>query len=228
MAPQRKSSVCVIDAQSSLAGLDQVKESEPRAWTPTEPVRWVGGDDATSRRKKPPAGVPDHSDAQSLAAELQRASVVDMGFVPAPPTQPPQPQRRVRDLHGEAARRVRETSRLLGIVRRMQATFRGVILRRFHRRWIRKLRIRTLRKPPVKASETCPDELVGLLRVVNVSKPVDPRDPPILEPRMARVLPFASAPFEWSLYWHRRHDGNPAIQWLRRRITQAATHSPGE
>jgi DNA-binding transcriptional LysR family regulator len=45
---------------------------------------------------------------------------------------------------------------------------------------------------------------------------------------VARVLPFASAPFEWSLYWHRRHDGNPAIQWLRRRITQAATHSPGE
>lgn len=45
---------------------------------------------------------------------------------------------------------------------------------------------------------------------------------------VARVLPFASAPFEWSLYWHRRHDGNPAIQWLRHRITQAASHSPGK
>ena len=42
---------------------------------------------------------------------------------------------------------------------------------------------------------------------------------------VARILPFASAPFEWSLYWHRRHDGNPAIQWLRRRITEAAATS---
>lgn len=30
-----------------------------------------------------------------------------------------------------------------------------------------------------------------------------------------RDLPFASAPFDWRLYWHRRHDGNPAIVWLR-------------
>jgi DNA-binding transcriptional LysR family regulator len=32
---------------------------------------------------------------------------------------------------------------------------------------------------------------------------------------IARELPFASEPFDWTLYWHRRHDGNPALQWLR-------------
>jgi DNA-binding transcriptional LysR family regulator len=30
-----------------------------------------------------------------------------------------------------------------------------------------------------------------------------------------RNLPFVSAPFEWALYWHRRHDSNPAIIWMR-------------
>jgi DNA-binding transcriptional LysR family regulator len=33
-----------------------------------------------------------------------------------------------------------------------------------------------------------------------------------------RDLPFASEPFVWSLYWHRRHDRNPAIGWLRARF----------
>src|SRR5262245_4096735 len=37
-----------------------------------------------------------------------------------------------------------------------------------------------------------------------------------------RELPFASQSFDWSMYWHRRHDGNPAIAWLRARFTQAA------
>ncbi len=43
---------------------------------------------------------------------------------------------------------------------------------------------------------------------------------------VARILPFASGSFEWSLYWHRRHDGNPAIQWLRGRIVEAARGAP--
>jgi DNA-binding transcriptional LysR family regulator len=28
-------------------------------------------------------------------------------------------------------------------------------------------------------------------------------------------LPFAAQSFDWSLYWHRRHDGNAAHRWLR-------------
>lgn len=28
-------------------------------------------------------------------------------------------------------------------------------------------------------------------------------------------LPFASQPFDWSLYWHRRYDSNGAHRWLR-------------
>ncbi|MEX0695235.1 MAG: LysR family transcriptional regulator [Rhodospirillales bacterium] len=34
-------------------------------------------------------------------------------------------------------------------------------------------------------------------------------------------LPFTSAPFEWALYWHRRHDSNPAIIWLRELLKSA-------
>jgi len=30
-----------------------------------------------------------------------------------------------------------------------------------------------------------------------------------------RDLPFASDSFDWTLYWHRRHEGNHAIGWLR-------------
>jgi DNA-binding transcriptional LysR family regulator len=37
---------------------------------------------------------------------------------------------------------------------------------------------------------------------------------------VARDLPFASKPFDWTLYWHRRHDGNPANRWLRARISE--------
>jgi DNA-binding transcriptional LysR family regulator len=37
-----------------------------------------------------------------------------------------------------------------------------------------------------------------------------------------RELPFASQSFDWSMYWHRRHDSNPAIAWLRTRFAQVA------
>ena len=45
-----------------------------------------------------------------------------------------------------------------------------------------------------------------------------------------RELPLPSEPFDWSLYWHRRHEGNQAILWLRNRLTEAAKaygRSPG-
>lgn len=35
---------------------------------------------------------------------------------------------------------------------------------------------------------------------------------------VVKDLPFASQPFDWSLYWHRRHDGDKAIIWLRDQI----------
>ncbi|MGV7030662.1 LysR family transcriptional regulator [Methylobacterium symbioticum] len=38
-----------------------------------------------------------------------------------------------------------------------------------------------------------------------------------------RDLPFASEPFAWSLYWHRRHDRNPAIAWLRAELRSIAS-----
>lgn len=38
-----------------------------------------------------------------------------------------------------------------------------------------------------------------------------------------RELPFASEPFDWCLYWHRRHDNDPAIRWLRQCIVEAST-----
>ena len=37
-----------------------------------------------------------------------------------------------------------------------------------------------------------------------------------------RDLPFKSAPFQWTMYWHRRHDGNPALAWLRQTLTTIA------
>jgi DNA-binding transcriptional LysR family regulator len=37
-----------------------------------------------------------------------------------------------------------------------------------------------------------------------------------------RDLPFASRAFDWSMYWHRRHDGSPAIAWLRGRLAHVA------
>jgi DNA-binding transcriptional LysR family regulator len=35
---------------------------------------------------------------------------------------------------------------------------------------------------------------------------------------VVRDLPFESEPFDWRLYWHRRHDRNKAIAWLRGRV----------
>ena len=40
---------------------------------------------------------------------------------------------------------------------------------------------------------------------------------------LVRDLPFATKTFEWCLYWHRRHQEDPANQWLRARITAIAT-----
>jgi DNA-binding transcriptional LysR family regulator len=40
------------------------------------------------------------------------------------------------------------------------------------------------------------------------------------ETLIARDLPFASEPFSWALYWHRRHNGNPANRWLRTRMLE--------
>jgi DNA-binding transcriptional LysR family regulator len=42
---------------------------------------------------------------------------------------------------------------------------------------------------------------------------------------VARDLPFASKPFEWALYWHRRHERNPAIQWIRGKLLDIAKQS---
>jgi len=36
-----------------------------------------------------------------------------------------------------------------------------------------------------------------------------------------RDLPFASEPFEWSMYWHRRHDASQDLGWLRSVFTEA-------
>ena len=38
---------------------------------------------------------------------------------------------------------------------------------------------------------------------------------------VVRDMPFASKPFDWCLYWHRRQDENPANRWLRQRTVQA-------
>ncbi|HTZ81299.1 MAG TPA: LysR family transcriptional regulator [Stellaceae bacterium] len=39
---------------------------------------------------------------------------------------------------------------------------------------------------------------------------------------VAREFPFAPDRFHWTLYWHRRYDGNAASEWLRREIRAAA------
>jgi DNA-binding transcriptional LysR family regulator len=36
-----------------------------------------------------------------------------------------------------------------------------------------------------------------------------------------RNLPFASDPFEWRLYWHRRHERDPPNAWLRDAVRKA-------
>jgi DNA-binding transcriptional LysR family regulator len=41
-----------------------------------------------------------------------------------------------------------------------------------------------------------------------------------------RELPLPSEPFEWSIYWHRRHDGDAALRWLRSHFV-AAAEAPG-
>lgn len=38
-----------------------------------------------------------------------------------------------------------------------------------------------------------------------------------------RELPFAPKTFDWCLYWHRRHQENPANSWLRDRVAQVAS-----
>ncbi len=46
-----------------------------------------------------------------------------------------------------------------------------------------------------------------------------------------RDLPLPSAPFDWTVYWHRRNEGNDALRWLRRRlnvIAAALAHSGGQ
>ena len=58
-APARRpSSVQVIDAKSSLQGLDEVKESSPRAWSPAEGIRFVGGDNVMMRKPPKPPSKP--------------------------------------------------------------------------------------------------------------------------------------------------------------------------
>lgn len=37
-----------------------------------------------------------------------------------------------------------------------------------------------------------------------------------------RELPLSSPPFDWSTYWHRRHQGDQAIAWLLDRLRDAA------
>lgn len=39
---------------------------------------------------------------------------------------------------------------------------------------------------------------------------------------VARELPFARKTFDWCLYWHRRHQEDPANRWLRERIKAAS------
>ena len=38
-----------------------------------------------------------------------------------------------------------------------------------------------------------------------------------------KPLPFASTPFAWTLYWHRRHDNNPPHKWMRELIAASCS-----
>lgn len=38
-----------------------------------------------------------------------------------------------------------------------------------------------------------------------------------------RELPFSSDPFQWSMYWHRRHEGSEPILWLKRTLLEIVT-----
>jgi DNA-binding transcriptional LysR family regulator len=42
---------------------------------------------------------------------------------------------------------------------------------------------------------------------------------------LVRELPFASKSFDWCLYWHRRHQDDPANRWLRERIAASGPAS---
>jgi len=44
----------------------------------------------------------------------------------------------------------------------------------------------------------------------------------VTEDLAIRDLPFASEPFEWSMYWHRRHDASQELNWLRSVFSDAA------
>lgn len=44
----------------------------------------------------------------------------------------------------------------------------------------------------------------------------------VAEDLVIRDLPFASDSFEWSMYWHRRHDASQDLIWLRSIFTEAA------
>jgi DNA-binding transcriptional LysR family regulator len=44
----------------------------------------------------------------------------------------------------------------------------------------------------------------------------------VAEDLAIRDLPFASEPFEWSMYWHRRHDASQELGWLRSVFADAA------
>ena len=48
----------------------------------------------------------------------------------------------------------------------------------------------------------------------------------VAEDLAIRDLPFASEPFEWSMYWHRRHDASPDLNWLRSIFVDAARGLP--
>jgi DNA-binding transcriptional LysR family regulator len=38
---------------------------------------------------------------------------------------------------------------------------------------------------------------------------------------VVRELPFPSSRFDWTVYWHRRHESNPALHWVRTRLIEA-------
>ena len=40
-----------------------------------------------------------------------------------------------------------------------------------------------------------------------------------------RDLPLPSDPFDWTIYWHRRNEGNDAIRWLKQRLRMVAPAS---
>jgi hypothetical protein len=36
-------------------------------------------------------------------------------------------------------------------------------------------------------------------------------------------LPFDSAPFDWRMYWHRRHDRSIANRWIRQELRRVCS-----